>query len=189
MSFSVLQMNLLRRYFLVLNFFHHSVKYGNKSVLIALANYYQKQFSNCCLNYSTLLPLGESLSTDDGTSKLALCPGDILIYNCTLMGTPGGVTVWQGEAFDCQNSEISLLHGLFTSQDGATGECNDGDIVARSLGVEDNHYTSQLRVTVSTAITGKTITCVYDTSSGNSLPQFNITIPTLITGSPARIGQ
>ena len=78
------------------------------------------------------------------------------------MGMPGGSTVWQGEAIDSHNSEITLLHSRFTSPDGTTGECNDGDIVAlimRSLGVEDNLYTSQLRVTVSAAITGKNITC------------------------------
>ena len=108
------------------------------------------------------------------------------MYNCTVVSTPGGVTVWQGEAFDCQNGEITLLHSQFATLSGATGECNNGDLVARSLGVEDSRYTSQLRVTVSTAITENMIMCVHDTSRGNILPQFNTTIPGLVTGTQTR---
>ena len=97
------------------------------------------------------------------------------------------MTVWQGSAFDCPGSnEITLLHNRFTSQEGAYGECNNGDIVAKSLGVEGDLYTSQLSVRVSAATTGKNIECLRDSvhiQSGDLTSNFSTTVPYLTTGS------
>ena len=79
------------------------------------------------------------------------------------MGSPSGGTVWTGTALNCvsTNNEIILLHGRFMSH-GSYGSCNNGAIVARSLSTDGNYYTSQLNVTVTPDILGKTIECGYD---------------------------
>ena len=88
-----------------------------------------------------------------------VCPGDTLTYYCTVMGTPGGFTVWTGSAFDCTGGEIILRHSAFLT---AVGLCNNGAIVARGIGVEGNNYTSQLNVAFTPDIGGKSIVCAYD---------------------------
>ena len=91
-----------------------------------------------------------------------MCPGETLTYNCTVNGTDSGNTVWSGTAFDCpslKNRSI-LLHSRF--EDGTTKECNNGGIVAQSIGVGNYSYTSELTVTVTAEILGKTIMCIYD---------------------------
>ena len=95
------------------------------------------------------------------------------------------MTVWQGSAFECPGSnEITLLNSHFTSQEGAYGECNNGNIVAKSLRVEGDLYTSQLSVTVSAAITGKNITCVHENVGTRALTSlFSTTVPNLTTGT------
>ena len=95
------------------------------------------------------------------------------------MGTLGGATVWRGTAFDCSLYEITLLHSRFA--DGTFGVCNDGDIVARSLSVEGNNYTSQLSVNVTSNIAGKTIDCVDDDTSNTTIRLSTVT-PTYTTG-------
>ena len=99
------------------------------------------------------------------TSECA-CPSETLSFDCTVMDGPGGATIWNGSAFDCQGNEITLLHGLTSS--GILGECNDGAIVGRRVSVEGNLYTSQLNVTVTPDMAGKNITCVYDAMTGRS---------------------
>ena len=103
------------------------------------------------------------------------CLGDILTYECTTTGTLGGATVWRGTAFVCSLYEITLLHSRFA--DGTFGVCNDGDIVARSLSVEGNNYTSQPSVNVTSNIAGKTIDCVND-DTFNTTIQFSTVTPT-----------
>ena len=89
-----------------------------------------------------------------------VCPGDILSFQCTVTG--GHATVWQGSAFDCANSnnEIQFGHNQFNNT--STKSCNDGIIVGQSLYIEDNNYTSQLTITITTNMTGKTIQCAHD---------------------------
>ena len=85
------------------------------------------------------------------------------------MGRSGGNTVWLGTAFNCHNSnnEITLLHTQFPFT--AYGECNNGTIVARSWRVQENVYTSQLTVSVSAAIIGRSIMCIHDSISSNNV--------------------
>ena len=95
-------------------------------------------------------------------------PGYTSTYECTVVGTQLGVTVWRGSALDCLHEEIVLLHSHFTSENGAYGVCNNGSIVGRSLPTQNgSYYTSQLNVTVSPSMIGKSITCVHDDSMGN----------------------
>lgn len=102
------------------------------------------------------------------TINQCVCPGDSLIYTCRLHGDANGATVWNGTAFNgCLHNEITLLHSFFTPQQGVLGTCNNGAIVARSLGLEGSNYTSQLNVTITSNLAGKTITCAYDAMTAN----------------------
>ena len=100
-----------------------------------------------------------------------VCPGDVLTYECTVVG--GSSTVWTGNAFICPSNEITLLHSHFES---ITHLCNNGSIVGRSLAVEGNNYTSQLKVTVTPDIAGKTIMCISDNGTTTMLI-FSLLLP------------
>ena len=73
----------------------------------------------------------------------------------------GAVTIWTGSAFDCpaSNNEIYVLpsRNRFLS----IGVCSNGAIVANVISVEENIYTSQVNVTVTSEIVGKTIECYH----------------------------
>ena len=71
------------------------------------------------------------------------------------MGKIYEVTFWSGTAFKCQYSSnaIILLHSQFNS---SHVTCNDGTIIAKSISLEGNNYTSQLNITVTPDIVGKT---------------------------------
>ena len=90
------------------------------------------------------------------------CPGYTLTFECTVVGR--GATVWRGSAFDCvyTSNTILLFHSRFATPIGTISTCNNGAIVGRSLRVENNSYTSQLNVTVSRDLIGKSVTCVHD---------------------------
>ena len=114
-----------------------------------------------------------------------VCPGDTLTYECTDTGRYYRETIWRGTAFECPagGSLIILRHSHFTSVNGTSGSCNNGDIVARSLSVEGNNYTSQLNVTVTPDIAGMTIWCL----SGNGFIRkliFSSVIPAITGLSP-----
>ena len=107
-----------------------------------------------------------------------VCPGEKLLYQCTVQGNANGATVWNGTALSgCQQNNIVLHHSLFTSTGGSMAMCNNGDIVGQSLGVQGNSYTSQLNVTITPDTTGKTIICAYDDFTGNVSLNKTITIP------------
>ena len=84
------------------------------------------------------------------------------------MGSYFGTTVWSGSAFDCIGGEISLLHSSYNCTElcgHAYGDCNDGSIVAQGLRIENGTYISQLNVSVSADMIGRSIECLYDTSN------------------------
>ena len=96
------------------------------------------------------------------------CPEDIITYNCIISGP--GFTIWQGNAFDClsQGDVIPWSHTSFGNNINATKQCSGGAIVGREVGVsEGNIYTSQLSVTASSNLIGRTVECVHRTVSGN----------------------
>ena len=90
------------------------------------------------------------------------------------MGGPGQSTTWTGTAFNCLAGEIVLIHSRHLI---AAGECNDGAIVAMGISVEGNRYTSQLNVTVTPDIVGKTIVYEHDNLSNITI-RLSIMIPT-----------
>ena len=94
------------------------------------------------------------LETSDCT-----CEGYNVTYQCTVVGQ--GATIWGGSAFRCSstNNEITLFN---TDRMGESRKCNDGKISGFSLTAENNSYTSQLNVLVSSEMIGRTIGCFHD---------------------------
>ena len=81
------------------------------------------------------------------------------------MGGTATVTVFQGNALNCgaTSNEISLLHSRFNTTSGTDGSCNDGLIVAQSVSVESNCYTSTLNITfICPNLIGRMIKCIRD---------------------------
>ena len=73
-----------------------------------------------------------------------------------------GVTVWNSTFFDCQDgrTEIQLRHSRYDDVDSPPHtDCNGGAVIAKSIGVIDNCYTSQLIVTIGEDMVNKTIEC------------------------------
>ena len=90
-----------------------------------------------------------------------ICPGFSVTYECIVMGTEDGFTVWRGSALDCIGNEITLRHRLYTSIDGALGECNRGSVQGHSLRLEaESLYISQLSIRNSSEVIGESIECV-----------------------------
>ena len=103
-----------------------------------------------------------------------LCPGDVLTYECTVVGVgDAGVTIWKGSAFDnhCEGSkmELQLLHSRYNAISGEVKFCQDMILEARSVKVENNSYISQLNVTLTSNITGKIIECAYNNGYNTTL--------------------
>lgn len=93
------------------------------------------------------------------------CPGFNLVLECST--EPGGpLTVFQGNLINCSNTnnEITLLHSRFNALTEIHGICNNGTILGYSLPVNTSSscYISQLLITVTPDMIGKTIQCVYD---------------------------
>ena len=66
--------------------------------------------------------------------------------------------MFQGSILNCD--EIPLLHSRFNTTSGTNGSYNDGVIVAKSVSVESNCYTSILNVTFITPdVIGRIINC------------------------------
>ena len=65
--------------------------------------------------------------------------------------------------FDCpeRGNEITLFH----NNNSTVGVCNDGEITARIIRVENDTYTSQLTVNISSELVGQNITCANDTGT------------------------
>lgn len=105
-------------------------------------------------NSTGIAARNELLATAD-----CVCPGENATYECTVHG--GVLTVWSGSVFD-DGCSILLNHSQFESGD-EDGVCNNGTVVARGIRKENNYYTSQLTIFVSSNLTGRTIEChVYD---------------------------
>ena len=83
------------------------------------------------------------------------------------MGFRSDLTVWSGSAFDCarRDNEITLQHSLYYTESNIharpNGACNNGSIVAQILRVENDTYVSQLNITMSDSLIGKTIECLH----------------------------
>ena len=87
-----------------------------------------------------------------------------MVIECNTTGI--GATVWQGTAFQCDdsnnNNNIALRHTLFRGSQKPEGICNNGAIIARAIGVFKNIYISQLSVTLNLEMNNTTVECVHD---------------------------
>ena len=95
------------------------------------------------------------------------CPDYINVYECTVMSTSMGVTIWKGTAFSCPNQGVLFPHETSFANN-VTKSCNNGNIIGWSVGVENNNsYTSRLHVIVSSSTFGTTVGCTHDDGYGN----------------------
>ena len=107
---------------------------------------------------------GESEGFTPAINATCACPNQVLTYSCTVTG--GGATIWSGTAFRCSSkrNEIILRHNRFDS--GTIGVCNGGVIIARSVRVDSDNFTSQLTVNVSSGLNNRTVECIQNLDRG-----------------------
>lgn len=90
-----------------------------------------------------------------------VCPGDRILYECSIFGV--GSTVWNGTLFYCpaQNNEICLLHSSF---DEMTMYCNttNRSVAVHAIKSENLCFTSQLTFSADAGVNQSTVTCVHD---------------------------
>ena len=96
-----------------------------------------------------------------------ICPGATIVYECNV--TRGGLTVFQGSALNCSNSnnELTLTHNL-NSNRSSTRSCNGGAIVAKTNSNRQDHFSfsSTLTVTLNDNVMAlKDISCSFDNGS------------------------
>ena len=116
------------------------------------------------------------------TNFTCVCLGEALVFECSVIDSQAGSTVYKGSSFDCANSnnDIVLLHSRFSS---TNGTCNNGAIIARSLRMESNYsYTSRLYVTNNYDILGENISCILDNGTDVRTIE-TISIPLLTTAT------
>jgi hypothetical protein len=110
----------------------------------------------------------QSLSDISGGGLVQLndctCLGYTQTFECNVCGL--GSTIWSGTFFDCEDG-IELRHSRYNGMDpGNRGppreECNQGEILAKSIGVFDECYTSHLIVTIGEEMINGTIECIHD---------------------------
>jgi hypothetical protein len=112
-----------------------------------------------------ILPLRILYNTDEESSQLVqlndcTCHGYNQTFECKVFG--GGFTIWQGTALSgCQQfDKIQLRHSRYMNSP-AVVECINGTAVARSVGVSENCYISQLSLAVGEEMVNETIECTY----------------------------
>ena len=129
--------------------------------------------SDSSIIFSVLLNFSIYVAVERGFGDLneissCTCPNGVITYTCAVNGL--GFTIWRGSAFNCpaQLNRILLHHMSFNS--GTMGLCNGGGIVGRSLGVSEDIYTSQLTVTVTPNLVGRTIEYAYSLTGATVTP-------------------
>ena len=110
-----------------------------------------------------------------------VCPGNIVTYECTVFGGIGATTVWKSDIFQCSSGKqvIEFVHKLSTLEEGYR-VCNNGDIAGRIVRIENNHFTSQLNVTLSYDVAGRNIECISD--NGTNTHRIGLLNITTLTG-------
>ena len=98
-------------------------------------------------------------------------------YECIVFGDQGGFTVWTGDFFvDCPNNkrEMILQHEVSDSEF-IDQKCNNESIVGRIVRIENGVYISQLNVTLTSDIVGRSIECAYDNGTIHKIGSLNLT--------------
>ena len=98
-----------------------------------------------------------------------------MTFECTVTSRLG--TIWRGSALDCGNTgnEIQLLKSIIGDR-----TCNGGMITGRVIRHEDDNYTSQLNVSLSSDLIEKIIECASDNGS-HDMAISNTTLDNIIT--------
>ena len=92
-----------------------------------------------------------------------LCPDDVVTFLCNV--SAGAATVWKGSTsifFNCPDSQNEIILRHYRFEDGISGTCNDGEVIAYSIEFTNNSYISQLNVTVSPEMQNGTVECIQD---------------------------
>lgn len=77
----------------------------------------------------------------------------------------------------CDNSggQLVLLHNRFMSDVNYSVTCGNDTIVGRSIQVENNSFTSQLTIKVSSDVIGDNIVCAHNNTDVGNATIFNTT--------------
>lgn len=94
-----------------------------------------------------------------------VCLGRNFTYECSVVGAL--FTVWRGTVIS--GCEITLFHSEFGIPRATSAVCNNGAVVGYNIGVENNCYTSNLDVLVSSGLNGRTVECIMDDGVTNTL--------------------
>ena len=95
-----------------------------------------------------------------------VCPGQNFTYECSVVG--GRFTVWRGTVVSA-GCEVTLFHTEFGVPGATRGVCNNGAVVGYNIGVENNCYTSKLDILVSPGLNGRTVECIIDNVTTNTV--------------------
>lgn len=87
---------------------------------------------------------------------------------CTVVG--GGATIWEGNAFRCNNaasgSSIVLRHSQYDAPEKPKDNCNNEAIIVNAIKVNGSDYTSQLNLfllqNMLSVFDNKTVNCTGD---------------------------
>lgn len=85
-----------------------------------------------------------------------ICPEQKFTYNCTVVGR--NLTIWSGTVFMPGCEEIILHHNQYEDHP-EYRSCNDGAIVGQSIEVLNNSYRSNLTISVTSRLEGRTVIC------------------------------
>ena len=96
----------------------------------------------------------ELIATTDCT-----CPGQNIIYQCSVLG--GRFTVWGGSIM-ADGCVVALPHAQFLS---SSEYCNNGEVVGQGVMQENNCYISQLTIQASSVMEGRVVECSVDDGS------------------------
>jgi hypothetical protein len=133
---------------------------------------------SCDLCYGVYFAVRDDLRLVTDISGAA-CPGDVLKYVCDITGA--GNTIWNGTAFYCpsKSNETILRHSQFSTVSGTSGSCNDRTVIrARSLGVSNNCFSSQLNITVTSDMNDTTIRCSHSSDKIVTIGEIRLSVAT-----------
>ena len=138
----------------------------------------------------------QSLTGVNGSGLIQLndctCLGYTQTFECTVCGI--GSTIWNGTFFDCERgNEIELRHSRYDDMDPNNRtplrrQCNQGAVLAKSIGRHDDCYTSQLIVTIiGKGMINGTIGCIHNNLIVTVINQKSLMITETPNPSPSNV--
>lgn len=116
--------------------------------------------------YDKLSLTGFAANSELFATADCICPGQNFTYECSVVG--GRFTVWRGSVIEA-GCEITLFHSQFDMPSGAFEICNNEAVIGRSIIRENECYTSQLTILVTTDLDGRTVECSVDDGRENTV--------------------